>query len=97
MIRHTVVFKLRHAPGSSEEESFFKAAAQLATIAGVNKFEQLKQVSTKNDYAFGLSMEFENDAAYQGYNVHPLHVAFVKERWLTEVTAFMEIDYVPMG
>ena len=39
-------------------------------------------------------MEFDDDAAYQGYNNHPAHAAFVRDRWVPEVTAFMEIDYV---
>ena len=30
----------------------------------------------------------------QGYNNHPAHVAFVRDRWVPEVAAFMEIDYV---
>jgi hypothetical protein len=41
-------------------------------------------------------MEFADDAAYQGYNNHPAHVAFVRDRWVPEVAAFMEIDYVAL-
>jgi hypothetical protein len=65
----------------------------LAKIPGVQKFEKLRQVSPKNPYAFGFSMEFDDAAAYQGYNDHPEHVRFVKERWVPEVAEFMEIDY----
>lgn len=96
MIRHTVVFSLKHAAGSQEETDFMKAALALATIPGVGRFEQLKQVSPKNDYSFGFSMEFANQAAYEGYNHHPDHVAFVRDSWVPEVAAFMEIDYVPL-
>ena len=94
MIRHTVVFSLKHAKGSAEEQKFLEDALVLDTIPGVEKFERLKQVSAKNIYAFGFSMEFADQAAYDGYNVHPLHVSFVKERWMVEVADFMEIDYV---
>jgi heme-degrading monooxygenase HmoA len=96
MIRHTVVFRLKHEPGSSQEASFFAAARRLGHLPGVSKFEMLRQVSTKNDYRHGLSMEFWDDRAYQDYNDHPEHVAFVRDRWLPEVAAFMEIDYVAM-
>ena len=41
-------------------------------------------------------MEFANQAAYAGYNEHPDHVAFVRDRWVPEVAAFTEIDYVPI-
>ena len=38
-------------------------------------------------------MEFADRAAYERYNEHPAHVAFVRDRWQAEVTAFQEIDY----
>lgn len=96
MIRHTVVFTLRHPIGSTAEQDFLLAADVLTEIPGVMKFEKLRQTSIKNDYAFGFSMEFENQAAYDVYNVHPLHVAFVNGRWIPEVSSFMEIDYVAL-
>jgi hypothetical protein len=96
MIRHTVVFALKHSAGSVEEKSFLEAADVLADIPGVEKFEKLKQVSPKNDYAFGFSMEFKDQAAYALYNDHPWHVAFVNDRWIPEVARFMEIDYIAL-
>jgi len=93
MIRHTVVFTLRHAPGSSEERDFLDAALALADIPGVEKFERLRQTSPKANYAFGFSMEFADRAAYDAYNVHPVHVAIVRDRWVPEVARFQEIDY----
>jgi hypothetical protein len=97
MIRHTVVFRLKHEAGSAAEADFLAAAMFLADIPGVQEFEQLRQVSPKNDYRFGFSMEFANQAAYATYNDHPAHVAFVRDRWIPEVAQFMEIDYVPLG
>jgi hypothetical protein len=96
MIRHTVVFNLKHAVGSLAEQDFLSAADVLADIPGVEKFEKLKQVSAKNNYAFGFSMEFADQQAYTRYNEHPWHMAFVQKRWIPEVEAFMEIDYVPL-
>jgi hypothetical protein len=96
MIRHTVQFKLKHAPGSPAERDFLASALELATIPGVARFEQARQVSAKNPYAFNFSMEFADQAAYDGYNVHPLHVRFVAERWVPEVEAFLEADFVSL-
>lgn len=96
MIRHTVVFRLKHAKGSAEERAFLADAEALRAIPGVEKFEKLREVSPKNDYAFGFSMEFRDRAAYQSYNDHPEHVRFVKERWVPEVEKFLEIDYEPL-
>ena len=96
MIRHTVAFRLKHPRGSTEEKSFLAAGKALADIPGVERFEQLNQVSPKNDFHFGYSMEFADQAAYQGYNDHPLHVAYVSDRWIPEVEAFLEIDYTPL-
>jgi len=29
------------------------------------------------------------------YDTHPLHLEFVQTRWISEVTDFMEMNYVP--
>ena len=92
-IRHTVAFTPRHDPGSPEEADFLAAGAALASIPGVEAFEVLREVSPKNGYRFGFSMEFADQAAYDGYNEDPRHVAFVQERWSAEVADFLEIDY----
>lgn len=96
MIRHTVVFRLKHPVGSPAELAFLQAARQLASIPGVERFESLRQISAKHAFTFGLSMEFADDAAYQSYSAHPDHTRFVQERWLPEVADFMEIDYAPL-
>ena len=94
MIRHTVVFTLKHPPHSLEAKRFLVDAKKILTaIPGVTNFERLRQVSPKNDYHFGFSMEFADQAAYSRYNDHPDHVAFVRDRWIPEVKAFLEIDY----
>ena len=96
MIRHTVVFTLKHAEGSAEAKKFLEDALVLTGIPTVQKFERLKQVSRKNTYKFGFSMEFADQAAYDTYDTHPVHVAFVRDRWKAEVSDFMEIDYIPI-
>jgi len=97
MIRHTVVFRLKHEKDSEAERLFLANALGLASIPGVENFARLRQVSRKNDFDFGFSMEFADQAAYDRYNVHPDHVAFVRDHWVPEVEAFLEIDYVPLG
>ena len=96
MIRHTVAFSLKHPAGSEAEMAFLRDALVLDAIPGVEKFERLRQVSPKANFAFGFSMEFEHQAAYDAYNTHPDHVAFVRDRWVPEVAAFQEIDYVAL-
>src|SRR4249919_3558799 len=92
-IRHSVACALAHRDGSAEERDFLDAAEHLATIPGVDAFELLAEVSPKNGYRFGISMEFADRAAYERYNEHPDHVRFVQERWLSEVSEFLELDY----
>jgi hypothetical protein len=96
-IRHTVSFTLHHPAGSDEERDFLAAAEKLGEIPGVEAFEILAEVSPKNDFRFGISMEFADQAAYDGYNAHPEHRSFVEERWLQEVSDFLEIDYAAGG
>jgi hypothetical protein len=96
MILHTVAFRLKHALGSAAEYDFLQAAKVLGNIPVVDRLEQMRQISPKNDYTFGFSFEFADQAAYDAYNEHPDHVAFVRDRWVPEVEAFLEIDYVPL-
>lgn len=83
-IRHTVSFALSHPPGSPEAD-FLEVADRLGAIPGVEAFELLREVSPKNDFQFGISMEFASTDAYSAYNNHPEHVRFVQERWLAKV------------
>ena len=92
MIRHAALFRLKHPKGSAEEKSFLAALAKLRDIPGVGQFEIAREVSPKNDFDYAISMVFADQAAYDGYNTHPDHVAFVQTRWLPEVAAFMEHD-----
>ncbi len=96
MIRHTVVFRLHVSADSEEARRFLNTAKTLGRIPGVQRFEQLRQVSPKNNYDFGFSMEFADQDAYDTYNSHPDHVGFVADRWVPLVADFLEIDYVPL-
>ncbi len=96
MIRHTVVFKLIHPKDSPEEKVFLDAIKKLSAIPGVQKFELLKQTSKKNNYDYGLSMEFGSPKAYEDYNQHPDHIMFVQTYWIKEVRDFLEIDFEPL-
>ena len=77
-IRHTVAFSLVHGEGSAGERDFLEAAGRLATIPGVEAFELLAEVSPKNGYRYGISMEFADRSAYERYNEHPDHCASSK-------------------
>lgn len=93
-VKHTVIFTLKHPKGSEEEQRFLEDGRTiLASIPTVNGFRVYRQVSPKNEYDFAFFMEFENQDAYEAYNNHPLHTAFVTERWEKEVERFLEIDY----
>jgi hypothetical protein len=95
MIRHTVTFRLIHPAGSAAEQDFLTAAATLATIPGVERFECLRQVGTRNTFTWGLSMQFASPQAYRSYHDHPEHARFVQARWISEVAEFLELDYAP--
>ncbi|MFD0675674.1 MULTISPECIES: Dabb family protein [unclassified Paenibacillus] len=92
-IKHMVIFNLKHEVGTREAKLFLQESqAILAAIPQVQQFEVFRQVSGKNDYDFGFSMVFADSAAYSAYNIHPVHVDYVKNRWEKEVTRFLEID-----
>ena len=97
MIRHAAIFRLNHSKGSADEAAFLHALSELRSIPGVLDFAVSREISPKNDFDFAVSMQFATQAQYNGYNDHPLHVAFVQSRWIPEVAAFMEHDTVPLG
>jgi hypothetical protein len=93
-IKHMVIFSLMHEVESPESAQFLADGRDiLSSIPGVEDFEVFRQVSSKNKFDFGFSMVFANQAAYDLYNAHSLHVDFVANRWVKEVSDFLEIDF----
>ncbi len=94
-IQHTVVFALTHEAGSAAETDFLDTGREtLTSIPGVTEFQVNSQVGPKSDLAWQFTMVFADQAAYDAYNTHPSHVGFVETRWVPEVKAFQEYDFV---
>ncbi|MET0672618.1 MAG: Dabb family protein [Microbacterium pygmaeum] len=94
MIRHTVVFSLHHPSGSAQEAAFLAEGRDLLTsIPGVYEFTVQRQVSPKSDLDFQFAMTFSDSAAFAAYDSHPIHVGFVRDRWVPEVAVFQEYDF----
>ena len=95
-ILHTVMFKLKHAKGSAEENKFLKDSFDiLSAVPTANDFRVLRQIGKKNDFDFAFSMIFDNQADYDAYNNYPAHLDYVKNRWQKEVERFLESDFRP--
>ena len=93
-IQHMVIFNLPYKKGSSKAVKFLNDGNRILTgIPVVRNFQVFLQVSSKNEYQYGFSMVFSSREDYDAYNIHPDHVAFVEERWMKEVTDFLEIDF----
>lgn len=89
-----VIFNLPYAEESEKALNFLSEGEKTLTqISVVRNFQVFRQVSEKNGFQYGFSMIFDNSDNYQSYNIHPNHVAFVQNRWLKEVTDFLEIDF----
>ncbi|GAB3273828.1 Dabb family protein [Kineococcus gypseus] len=94
MIEHTVCFTLVHPEGSDAERAFLTGAREvLSAVPGVQGFTVSRQVSPKSAFRFRFAMRFADEAAYRAYDEHPDHVAFVAQRWATEVRDFQEFDF----
>lgn len=93
-IQHMVIFNLPYAKGSEKAVKFLEDGTRILTaIPVVQNFQAFNQVSKKNKYQYGFSMVFANQTDYTTYNEHPDHVAFVQDRWVKEVSDFLEIDF----
>ena len=96
MIRHSVILKLKSDINSADKQAFFDAVDKLAVIQDVQKFEVLRQISPKNKFEYGISMEFDNQEQYDSYSNHPERVAFIQDFWMKNVEDFLEIDYTQL-
>lgn len=93
-VQHMVIFNLPYPKDSVDALKFLADGTDiLAGIPVVQNFQAFMQVSKKNDYQYGFSMVFANQEDYTTYNNHPNHVSFVQNRWMKEVTEFLEIDF----
>lgn len=92
MLQHSVIFSMKENLDQVRVSQFFTAASKLSEIQGVLNFKEWKQVSAKNPFQYGLSMEFVSHEDYQNYNQHPSHVAFIETQWIPCVADFLEID-----
>jgi hypothetical protein len=93
MIRHSVILKLKSDINSEDRQAFFEAVNKLTIIPNIQKFEILKQISSKNKFEYGISMEFDTQEQYDIYSNHPEHIFFIQNFWLKSVEDFLEIDY----
>lgn len=92
-IRHVVVFNLKHELDDPKTAKFLEEGKEILTaIPEVKNFQVFRQVSKKTNFNFCFYIDFADSTAYKTYNDNPEHVKFVKERWETEVSDFMEID-----
>jgi hypothetical protein len=95
MILHSVLLKLKYAKATADEKQFFLGVDQLKGIPGVQNLHYYRQTNKKNSFDFGITMEFESHEAYEGYNKHADHLAFIENFWIPGVEEFLEIDYEP--
>ena len=94
MIKHMVIFCLKYDKSDPSTEKFLSDSKSiLGSIPAVEKFKLVKQISPKNKFHFGFSMEFKDKEAYETYIKHQMHVNYVKQLWQKEVTHFLEIDF----
>ena len=97
LIKHMVIFCLKYDKSDSRTDKFLSVSKSiLGSIPAVEKFKLVKQISPKNKFHFGFSMEFKDKEAYETYSKHPMHVNYVKQLWQKEVTHFLEIDFEDM-
>ncbi len=94
MIRHSVILSLKPQLSSEDKKAFFEAVDKLTDIPNVQKFEVLKQISPKNKFEYGISMEFDTQEQYDFYSNHAQHQTFIQDFWIKSVEDFLEIDYV---
>jgi Stress responsive A/B Barrel Domain len=91
-MQHIAVFNLRHAPGSDEETAFLESIEYLATLEGVQDYKVCRQTGAHADYAFAISMRFENFDAFRAYMMSEDHLNFAYDKWYPHVRNSIDIN-----
>ncbi len=92
--RHMVIFNLKSAKDDDKTKAFLSDGERLLTsIPGVQNFSVFHQISPKNSFTYGFTMDFDSEQEFINYANHPIHLDFVKNRWDTEVSDFLELDF----
>jgi hypothetical protein len=88
MIRHIVLFNLKPEIESADREWLFGRARDLAGVAPVRRLALGKLLEPREDgykarmatdYAWCLSMEFDDEDGLYAYQTDPNHVTFAQE------------------
>lgn len=84
MIAHHVLFWLKTDISSEQKTAFRKALETLENIEVVKTFHvgtpaAIERAVVDTTYTFSLILFFEDMAAHDVYQVHPLHKAFLDE------------------
>ena len=95
MIRHTVVFRLRHPAGSAAEADFLRTRARAADAdprrralrGAAPDGERRARTASRSRWSSPTRRRTP------AYNAHPDHQAFVQGRWIPEVEEFLELDF----
>jgi Stress responsive A/B Barrel Domain len=82
MICHVVLIRLREDAEEGAAKALLERARELLEpIPGVSNLRLGKGLGKKDEksYPYALVMEFEDEKALEGYQVHPDHEKFVRE------------------
>ena len=88
MIRHMVLFNLRPELETSDRDWLFDQIRGLAQIPGVSRLAINKLLDARadwykprisTDYAWALTMEFDDEGGLYTYQQHPEHVRVAQE------------------
>jgi len=94
-IQHTVVFRLVHAPGSPGEAEFLDTAARtLTAIPGVVTSPSVVRSAPRATWPGNSQWSSPIKVPMTPTTRTPAHVDFVATRWVPEVDAFQEYDFI---
>jgi hypothetical protein len=84
MIAHHVLFWLKADTTADQKNAFYKSLQTLENIEVVKVFHvgtpaPIEREVVDSSYTFSLFLLFEDLAAHDVYQVHPLHKAFLDE------------------
>lgn len=84
MIAHHVLFWLKENTTNEQKVAFRKSLQSLEKVEGIKAFHvgtpaPIERNVVDSTYTFSLVLFFDDLAAHNAYQVHPLHVAFLEE------------------
>ena len=91
-VLHLLLINFKSEAGEAERQALAEELAQLRAIEGVLHLGAARAADEESTHAQALFIYLRDAAALEAYGAHPLHVEYLRRRFLPVVRDFVSIE-----